>query len=1042
MNLRYPDKRYPASIRARLPASTGIAEVLGEMTDWWTPLPMKAGAVEDGSERVFELSASLPAGVYAYKLRVSPASPSSLAFERAWTLDPSNPRTRSANGFRNNIISVNGAPEPLLFAPAPPFVVEEERGGLTIRAALRRGFGEGLAVVWEEIGAGSARTTPLARLIEEDEHLVFQARLPVSSGACRLRFQLDDGSLIGREDAPGEAFVVVRRAAGSEAPAWLRDAVVYMIFVDRFRGRDNDEGWGADPGPERPAGGHLDGVRRSLGELADLGVNTIYLTPIHAAESCHRYDMVDPLVVDPSLGGEAAFLSLVEEARARGMRVIVDLALTHVGEGFPPYEDVRRNGQASRFAGWFQWSDGPSPELVHYGSRRDAPRLNLHCPEVRELALEITSKWAARGVSGVRLDAACEVPMELAIAIRERLRELRPDAALLGEIVPPHAWRWLAEGAACAATDFGWHRAAVDFIAHRSITAESMAERLLGIEAGRGGSIATSLRFLSTHDHPRFATLARLASGGSRARERLGALLLASSPGVPALLYGEEVGMAAEVVDLELDAVWPDRAPMPWQRARRDESLRSLMRRLFALRRRSPALSRGDFTILHAADRLLVFRRSAEGEVVDVALNASDASIEIDIDDPERPGLELLESAGEASVAGRTLALGPDAGAVVRRRRDAEGERRRRLHIVGNEAARDVELSAGSLITSSSPSWIDLSITEVCNLQCQHCITLAPERTRDRTARTLSPWLLDQLREPFELASYVGFVHGGEPLAAPILFDVLAAIGEARRSNPPMIHILTNGLLLSERTAGRLFEAGVRSISISLDGASAETNDAIRSGGRFAQIVRNAAAASLLRRALGADVRMGISFVVMRQNAGEAAPMAELCADLGLDWLKLEEAVPATPFAARSLLRPDEAPAREAVRAAVLRGRQLGVEVVDHTALPRVWRCKLDEDPITAALVRADEFANRSETHPCRGPWEHACIEPNGDVKMVDFWSPVLGNLAEEPLISAWNGEVAQGERLRARATRLCGEGPATCVDSAITGFRYRSRTG
>lgn len=1025
MNLRHRDKRYPALIRARLPGSTERASVLGEMTDWSTPLPMAAGGVEAGS-RVFELRASLPIGVYAYKLKVSKEA----HIEGEWKLDPSNPRTRGTAGYQNNVLSVGGAPEPLLFAPAPPFVVEGEGGGLVIRAALRRGFGDRLSAVWEEIGAGPPRATPLFLAAEEDEHLVFQARLPVSSGALRIHFELPNGTIIGREDAPGEAFHI-ELAPASGAPAWLREAILYMIFVDRFRGERGDAGWGADPGPERPAGGHLDGIRRSLGDLADLGVNTLYLTPIHPAASCHRYDMVDPLAVDPALGGEEAFATLVEEARARGLRVMIDLALTHAGEGFPPYEDVRKFGRSSKFAEWFQWTEGPSPELVHYGSRTDAPRLNLHCAEVRALALDIVSKWMERGVSGIRLDAAAELPMDLAKAVRDRMRELRPDAALLGEVVPAHAWRWLAEGAVCAATDFEWHWAVVDFIAHRSISAASMRERLLRIDVSRGGPFASSVRFLSTHDHPRFATLARLAGGLSRAR--LGMLFLAGSPGIPALLYGEEVGITSSVVDFELDSVWPDRAPMPWAKGARDEAMRQLTRRLFEARRRSPALSRGDFSILHADDELFksvfVFRRSAEGDVVDVAVNASDTAIEVEIDDPDLPEIELLAAVGEGSVSGRVIALGPDAGVFVRRKRDAEGARRRRLLVLGNERLRDLDLSAGALVARGLPSRIDFSITELCNLQCKHCITLAPERTRARSARTLAPWLLDRLRDPFELASYVGFVHGGEPLAVPILFDTIAAIKQARQSNPTIIHILTNGLLLSEQIAVRLFNAGVRSISVSLDGASAETNDAIRRGGRFSHIVENVRAASLLRRRTGVDVRMGISFVILRQNAGEAARMAELCADLGLDWLKLEEAVPATPFAERSLLRPEDAVLREAVHAAVERGKSLGIEVVDHTDMPRVWRCKLGEDPRAAEILRADEFANRSEIHPCRAPWEHACIEPNGDVKMATFFGPVIGNLAEKPLSSIWNGSGAAGERLRARASRLCGEGPAICVE-------------
>lgn len=1014
------------SLRVGAPEGARRVFVLGELSDWRAPREALVDACEAGG-RVFELSAELSPGVYEYKLLV----------DGEWTLDATNSRTRAGpgpNGHRNNVLSVGGAPEPLLFAPTRPFVHEADGGGVLLRAALRRAVppNEGspprLFARWEE--ADRAQRTELRAVFEEGEHTVFEARLPASSSVIHVRFELDDGAtLVGREDTQGAFLVALREAKTDGPPPWWRDAVVYMIFVDRFRGAREDAPLAADPGPNIVAGGHLEGVRRSLGELVDLGVNTLYLTPIHIGASCHRYDIVDPLSIDPEVGGEEAFERLVEEARARGVRVITDLALTHAGRGFPPYEDVLQNGRASRYAAWFQWTEGDPSELVHYGTRRDAPLLNLDCEEVCALALKTVERWAARGVSGLRLDAAAEVPMDLARAIRSRLRDLRPDAVLLGEVVPAHAWRWRAEGAVDAATDFGLRDVAVDFMARRTIDAPTASQRLRSIEIARGGPASEALRFLSTHDHPRFATLARLAGDPSRAR--LGALFLLTLPGVPAILYGEEVAMAARAPELDIENVWPDRAPMPWRREDRDEGMRALYKRLLALRRGSPALARGDCEILHAEGGVLVYRRSAEGEVVDVAVNASDEHVEVSIEDDERPEIHALADVGGAAVAKtarQIVALPPGSGVIARRSRGADVDRRRRLTVLENARLRDADLTAGALVARSLPSRLDFSITEACNLQCRHCITLAPERTRDRTARSLSPWLLDRLRDALELASYVGFVHGGEPLTAPVLWDVLAALRAARRGNPTMVHLLTNGVLLAERTAARLLEAGVRSISVSLDGASAATNDAIRSGGRFEHILSNLRDLARLRRSSGADVQCGVSFVILRQNAEEAARMVELCAELGLDWLKLEEAVPATPFAARSLLRPDEAASREAVRAALARGRELGVAIVDHTAPPVVWRCKLGEDPHAAAFLVADELANRSEIHPCRVTWEHACIEPNGDVRMGDFFGPVLGSVAEAPISALWNGPTALAERRRAVAVRLCGAGPVTCV--------------
>ena len=103
----------------------------------------------------------------------------------------------------------------------------------------------------------------------------------------------------------------------------------------------------------------------------------------------------------------------------------------------------------------------------------------------------------------------------------------------------------------------------------------------------------------------------------------------------------------------------------------------------------------------------------------------------------------------------------------------------------------------------------------------------------------MSEAVLDRLREDFAHASYYGFVHGGESLTAPILFDVLEAIRFARSGAPTMVHLLSNGMLLTPRNAARLLDAGVRSLSISLDGATSETNDGIRVGSKLEKVIEH-----------------------------------------------------------------------------------------------------------------------------------------------------------------------------------------------------------
>jgi len=319
------------------------------------------------------------------------------------------------------------------------------------------------------------------------------------------------------------------------------------------------------------------------------------------------------------------------------------------------------------------------------------------------------------------------------------------------------------------------------------------------------------------------------------------------------------------------------------------------------------------------------------------------------------------------------------------------------------------------------PTRIDFSVTERCDLRCQHCITFAPERTARGTARTMSPWVLDRLRSALGFASYFGFVHGGESLTTPMLFEALRAIREERGIESTTVHLLTNGVLLVPDAAERLVEHGVSSISVSLDGATEATNDAVRVGGRFQSIVKNLRAAVELRRRARLDLRLGLSFVILESNVQELEAFVALAADVGVDWLKLEEAVPVNPYAERSLVARSRAELDAAIAVAVARGRAHGLVVVDHTAERPLWRCRLHEDSSMRAFVEADEFANRSEIHPCRAPWEVACVEPNGDVRAGHFFGPVLGNVMNDDLRALWNGERAREERRRSHAARLCG---------------------
>ena len=155
-------------------------------------------------------------------------------------------------------------------------------------------------------------------------------------------------------------------------PAWVRDTVWYQIFPDRFcrsKGSANQTPWREGPVTNRERfGGDLPGICEKLDYLASLGVSGLYLNPIFAADSVHRYDTRDYTRVDPDLGTNADLKQLVEQAHARGIRVMLDAVFNHCGPHFAPWRDVMENGPDSPYWDWFMVNRWP-PEAAPGGTR-------------------------------------------------------------------------------------------------------------------------------------------------------------------------------------------------------------------------------------------------------------------------------------------------------------------------------------------------------------------------------------------------------------------------------------------------------------------------------------------------------------------------------------------------------------------------------------------------------------------------------------------------------------------------------------------------
>jgi cyclomaltodextrinase len=442
------------------------------------------------------------------------------------------------------------------------------------------------------------------------------------------------------------------------APAWVADAVFYQIFPDRFArsGRVPAPGplepWEAPPTVHGFKGGDLYGVADRLDELVDLGVTAVYLNPIFASASNHRYHTYDYLAVDPLLGGVAALRELLDRAHQRGMRVILDGAFNHVGRGFWPFHHVLEAGRHSPYRGWFHLSDrvlsddvqlraypdetlpGPldadwavahgagtqSVELYGYRAWWDLPalpKLNTDAPQVRSYLMGVAEHWIAFGTDGWRLDVPTEIDDPSFWAeFRARVRAVSPEAYLVGEVwqVAPE---WTGQQRFDGLMNYPLAFAVLGYVAgdvmDRSVVAQhgELARRLTPLDgpafASRLRDLTTAyphgvthLNLLGSHDTPRVRSLC----GNDEPSVRMAMLLSALLPGAPCVYYGDEIEMTGDH-DPGCRAAYPPAGAVP------PSELRSWLRELLRLRATHATLRSDRVEVVAANGTACAIRRGS-----------------------------------------------------------------------------------------------------------------------------------------------------------------------------------------------------------------------------------------------------------------------------------------------------------------------------------------------------------------------------------------------------------------------------------------------
>jgi cyclomaltodextrinase len=379
------------------------------------------------------------------------------------------------------------------------------------------------------------------------------------------------------------------RLPARNSPAWVRDGVIYEIFERDFSD-----------------GGDFNGVTAQLDRLKELGVNILWLMPVHPISQLKKkgtlgspYAAQDYYAVNPAYGTKEDLKRLVRESHRRGLKVIIDIVANHTGWDsvmMKTPEFYTRDASGKIIP--------PNPDWV------DVADLNYDNPQLRQYMTEMLKHWLREyDLDGFRCDVAGMVPTDFWEHARTELEKIKPEIVMLAEWHEPDLL------ARAFDLDYSWplHSALTEVLmgdAPATALRVAWEDERAKFEQG-----ALHMRFSDNHDERR--AIARFGEKGALAASAF----VFTLDGVPMLYNGMEVGDTAESGAPALF----ERIPILWGISERRPQFPRFYREFIALRRAHAALRRGDVEWLRNADesRIVTYLRRGQGEELLVAINFS-----------------------------------------------------------------------------------------------------------------------------------------------------------------------------------------------------------------------------------------------------------------------------------------------------------------------------------------------------------------------------------------------------------------------------------
>ena len=494
----------------------------------------------------------------------------------------------------------------------------------------------------------------------------YHFRITGHTGTFRLFKYGDDTNM-----EAGDQWQISCVPADFTTPDWAKGAVIYQVFPDRFhKSGDCDltgklkpytlhRSWYEEvdwrPTPDGTVlnndffGGNFKGITEKMDYIASLGTTILYLNPISKSFSSHRYDTGDYKVPDPLLGTIEDFKALIKAAHDRGIKVILDGVYSHTGSNSPYFNREGQfdsvgayNSKESPYYSWYTFYNWPN-SYNSWWSFDTLPTVNKMDPEFIKYIItdedSVVAHWLKLGADGFRLDVADELPDEFIKLLRDRVKEINPDAYVLGEVWEDASNKtaynkrrtYFTGGELDSVMNYPFRTAIINYV--RGFDGgKGLKDTVMSIVENYPQEVVhCNMNLLGTHDTARILTALVDDFDGPReeqARRRLSRnsmdvavdrLFMASFlqytlPGSPSLYYGDEAGMEGYRDPF-------NRRPFPW--GREDPEIQSHFLRLGQLRKNFEAFRLGDIQFFEARDKHIGFTRSYKGRTFRVYCNRS-----------------------------------------------------------------------------------------------------------------------------------------------------------------------------------------------------------------------------------------------------------------------------------------------------------------------------------------------------------------------------------------------------------------------------------